>query len=1146
MPFGDGLSSPNPLWYKDAIIYEAPVKSYFDSVGDGCGDFRGLTSKLDYLQDLGITALWILPFYPSPLKDDGYDIADYTSVHPQYGSLDDFKEFLQEAHKRGIRVITELVINHTSDQHPWFQRARRAPKGSRERDFYVWSDTPEKFKNVGIIFRDFETSNWAYDPVAKAYYWHRFYSHQPDLNYDNPAVWEAIFPIVDFWFELGVDGMRLDAIPYLYEREGTSCEGLPETHAFLKALRKHVDQKFRDKMFLAEANQWPEDAVAYFGHGDECHTAFHFPLMPRMFMAIRIEDRFPILDILEQTPAIPESCQWCLFLRNHDELTLEMVTDEERDYMYRAYAADTQARINLGIRRRLAPLLGNNRRRMELMNGLLFSLPGTPVLYYGDEIGMGDNIYLGDRNAVRTPMQWSSDRNAGFSRANPQKLYLPVIIDPEYHYEAVNVEAQQNNPNSLLWWMKRLIDLRKRYKAFGRGSIEFLTPDNPKILAYIRRYEDETILVVANLSRFTQFTELNLEKYQGLVPLELFGRVEFPLIGKSLYPIMLGPHGFNWFALQPQRPAVLGLTRMPTEFPELTVRGQWSRVLKGTGKSALEAILPEFLTHRRWFGGKNRSIREVEIKEVVPIRIEDEVQASDAGATADSSVYLTLLDVQYLESDPEWYVLPLTAASGAEGERVLKELPHAVLAKLKGEGMAVLYDALWHPGFCSTVLSTMARGQTFSGQEGRIVGTGEEILTREVGDTCLVPTVSKAEQSNAIIVFGDRYVFKMFRRVECGVNPELELGRFLSMRQKFPNCPEVLGHLEYVRRKTPPLTLGVVHRYVPHQGTGWDYTLDTLSQFLEQILTYEAGGEVSAEVKGSLMDLAEQETPAEVVKLIGPYLESVRVLGRRTAEMHAALAADSVDPAFSPQPFTASYQRSIYQSMRSSANQVFQALNKRVKNLPEVPRQLARQVLAVQNEISLRFQAVVKTPLTGQRLRIHGDYHLGQVLFTGKDFVLIDFEGEAHRSLTDRQIKRSVLRDVAGMIRSFHYALYTTLLGRNTELETNQPNIRPEDFDRLESWGRYWNRWVSATFLRSYRQASGPAAYLPNTDGEFKILLEAFLLLRAVQDLENELGHRPDWIAVPLLGILDILNLPPMATTGEGSIASTREAASRT
>ena len=612
----------DPLWYKDAIIYELHPRAFFDSNGDGIGDFEGLAQKLDYLQDLGVTAIWLLPFYPSPLKDDGYDISDYTDVHPSYGTLNDFREFLREAHARGLRVITELIVNHTSDQHPWFQRARRAKAGSRWRNFYVWSDTPEKYKDARIIFKDFEPSNWSWDPVAKAYYWHRFYAHQPDLNYDNPEVRRAILHVVDFWLNMGIDGLRLDAVPYLYEREGTNCENLAETHAFLKELRRHVDRKFKNRMLLAEANQWPEDAVAYLGDGDECHMAFHFPSMPRLFMAIRMESRFPIIDILTQTPAIPDTCQWALFLRNHDELTLEMVTDEERDYMYRVYAHDPHARINLGIRRRLAPLLGNDRRRIELMNALLFSLPGTPVIYYGDELRMGDNFYLGDRNGVRTPMQWSADRNAGFSRANPQRLYLPIIIDPEYHYEAVNVEAQQNNPHSLLWWMKRLIALRKRFKAFGRGTLEFLHPDNHKVLAFVRRYQDECVLVLANLSRFVQGVELDLAPYKGLVPVEIFGRTEFPVVGEAPYFVTMGPHAFYWFALEPQRLPAIALTPQEVRLPMLQITGALENLFMGESKVALEAILPTYLKERRWFGGKARKMKSVQLLEAIPVHFE--------------------------------------------------------------------------------------------------------------------------------------------------------------------------------------------------------------------------------------------------------------------------------------------------------------------------------------------------------------------------------------------------------------------------------------------------------------------------------------------------------------------------------------------
>ncbi|MGE3821052.1 MAG: putative maltokinase, partial [Isosphaeraceae bacterium] len=790
------------------------------------------------------------------------------------------------------------------------------------------------------------------------------------------------------------------------------------------------------------------------------------------------------------------------------------VTDEERDYMYRAYAADTQARINLGIRRRLAPLLENNRRRIELMNGLLFSLPGTPVIYYGDEIGMGDNIYLGDRNGVRTPMQWNGDRNAGFSRVNPQKLYLPVIIDPEYHYEAVNVEAQQNNLNSLLWWMKRVIDLRKRFKAFGRGTIEFLLPENPKILAFIRRYEDETILVIANLSRFTQHAELNLEAFQGQVPLELFGRVEFPVIGTNAYPVMLGPHAFNWFAIQPQRPAVLGLTNMPTEFPEIAFRGGLEKLLKGKSKEALNAILPNFLTQRRWFGGKNRKIRDVEIKEIVPVTV------------GESTVYMTGLSVQYFETDSEVYVLPLSVAFGAEADRVLRELPHAVLACHGGAEPVVVYDAMWNPDFSSTLLSAMARGEKYQGAEGTLAAVGLATLAEEVGDEILAPTLSKAEQSNTSIVFGDRYILKVFRRVEPGVNPDLEIGRFLSERQRFPHSPQVLGFLEYRRRKAEPMSLAILLRFVPNQGTGWQNALDAIGQFMERVISSEGGEHTLPEQVASVGDNLQRDVPSLAAEAIGPYLESVRILGRRTAEMHMALVADPLDPAFSPEPLSTSYQRSIYQSMRAEASRVFQTLAKRIKKLPEAQQDLASRVLNAQSDVLARFQAVTSTKLTGERFRIHGDYHLGQVLFTGKDFVIIDFEGEPLRTVTDRRIKRSALRDVAGMVRSFHYAAYTTLLGRGEDNTGGQWVVRSEDFAQAEAWGRFWYGWVASTFVRSYRETAGDAAFLPRTDAEFKILFEAFVLSKAVYELGYELGHRPDWVSVPLLGILDILRSP--------------------
>jgi len=626
------------LWYKDALVYELHVKSFFDSNGDGIGDFEGLIRKLDYLQELGVTALWLLPFYPSPLLDDGYDISDYFHINPDYGTMADFRRLLREAHKRRIRVITELVINHTSSQHKWFQRSRQSPPGSLWRDFYVWSDTTDKYKDARIIFTDFETSNWAWDPVARAYYWHRFYSHQPDLNYDNPRVRRMMLRVVDYWFNLGVDGMRLDAVPYLYERDGTNCENLPETHAFLKELRAHVDKKFKDRMLLAEANQWPEDAAAYFGSGDECHMAFHFPIMPRLFMAVRMEDRFPIIDILEQSLNIPPTCQWAMFLRNHDELTLEMVTDQERDYMYKAYAQDPRARINVGIRRRLAPLLGNNRRLIELMKGLLFSLPGTPILYYGDEIGMGDNYHLGDRDGVRTPMQWTADMNAGFSTANPQQLFLPVIIDPEYHFTTVNVENQLRNLSSFLWFMRQLIAQRKSVQALGRGSLQFLASDNSKVLTFLRTYGGQNILVIANLSRQSQAVHIQMPSQAGFHVRDMFSGNEFPRVTEAPYIVTLTPYAFYWFILEPPVPPAHQELAHPVEVQsDLT----WEELPGSGAASQLLPALGQYVRRARWFGGKGRDVREVRIADTLAL------------PTPTRPLFLLLLEVTYTDAPRE-------------------------------------------------------------------------------------------------------------------------------------------------------------------------------------------------------------------------------------------------------------------------------------------------------------------------------------------------------------------------------------------------------------------------------------------------------------------------------------------------------------
>jgi maltose alpha-D-glucosyltransferase / alpha-amylase len=1102
----------DPLWYKDAVIYELHPRAFFDSDSDGIGDFQGLAQKLDYLQDLGVTAVWLLPFYPSPLKDDGYDISDYTDVHPSYGTLSDFKEFLREAHARGLRVITELIVNHTSDQHPWFQRARRAKAGSRWRDFYVWSDTPEKYKDARIIFKDFEPSNWTWDPVAKAYYWHRFYAHQPDLNYDNPAVRRAILHVVDFWLNMGIDGLRLDAVPYLYEREGTNCENLPETHAFLKDLRRYVDRKFKNRMLLAEANQWPEDAVAYLGEGDECHMAFHFPSMPRLFMAIRMESRFPIIDILNQTPAIPENAQWALFLRNHDELTLEMVTDEERDYMYRVYAHDPHARINLGIRRRLAPLLGNDRRRIELMNALLFALPGTPVIYYGDELRMGDNFYLGDRNGVRTPMQWSADRNAGFSRANPQRLYLPIIIDPEYHYEAVNVEAQQGNPHSLLWWMKRLIALRKRFKAFGRGTLEFLHPDNHKVLAFVRRYQHECVLVLANLSRFVQGVELDLSPFKGLVPVEIFGRNEFPVVGEAPYFVTLGPHAFYWFALEPQRVPAVSLAPQEVRLPMLQTAGALENLFLGESKVALEAILPTYLNERRWFGGKARKTKAVQLLEAIPVPLEP------------TEAYITLLQVDYPEGDPDLYMLPLTAAFGKKAVRMRESFPNPLLANLQvtGKGsdpadVGILYDALYEKDFSALLLDLIVRHRRLRGVNGSIRASSTHALRRLQSDpsTPLEPTVMKAEQSNTSVVYGGQLILKMFRRSEEGVNPDLEIGRFLTETAEFANVPPVVGALEYHRKGEASMTLGILQQFVPNVGDAWSYTIDSLSHYFERALAHpEAQG--PGLPQPLVFDLLNDEFPMLARELIASYLESARLLGQRTAELHQALASSADDPNFAPEPFSMLYQRSVYQSMQSQLSQVFPWLRARLKQLADGTREEAQRVLDLEPEIRRRYRSLLQRKLNTMRIRVHGDYHLGQVLYTGRDFVIIDFEGEPARPLSERRIKRSPLRDVAGMLRSFHYASYAALFG-------HVPGVRPEDFAALESWAHFWYTWVGVAFLKAYLATAKDEPFLPKDPIELQILLDAYLLEKAVYELGYEVNNRPDWLKVPLRGLSELL-----------------------
>ena len=1107
----DGLV-PEPFWYKSGVIYELHVRAFHDSDENGVGDFRGLTQKLDYLKDLGVTALWLLPFYPSPLKDDGYDIADYYDVHSMYGTLSDFKLFLREAHRRNLRVITELVLNHTSDQHPWFQRARRAKPGSRWRNFYVWSTTPDKWKDTRIIFKDVEFSNWTWDHVAGAYYWHRFFSHQPDLNYDNPEVHEEMLNVLDFWLDLGVDGVRLDAVPYLYEREGTSCENLPETHAFLKKLRTHVEGRYADRMLLAEANQWPEDAVAYLGQGrgDECHMAFHFPLMPRLFMALRMEDRTPIVDILEQTPAIPETSQWALFLRNHDELTLEMVTDEERDYMYRMYAHVHQARLNLGIRRRLAPLLGNDRKRIELLNALLMSLPGTPVLYYGDEIAMGENIYLGDRNGVRTPMQWSSDKNAGFSRANPQRLYLPIIYDPEYHYEAVNVEAQLHNPHALLWWMRRLLALRKRWRAFGEGKCEFLQPDNRRILAYLLRHEKETLLVVANLSRFVQPVELDLTIFKGCVPVELFGRMGFPPITEKPCFLTLSPHAFFWFSLEPQLAPVTAIPgAAPAKARAITVAEDWTAVFIERGKAQLEALLPDWLHSQRWFGGKAKTIKVTTIRQTIPVPC-----ASDTASIA-------LVQVEYVQGDFDLYSLPLAFAQGERADALRKEAPRFVICDVTVQSTGqtgVLYDAVGSREFGKSLLEFISGRRRIKAGGGELEASRTAVFRRILGDAALPElAIGKAEQSNSSLVYGDKFILKLFRRLDVGINPDLEISRFLTAHD-FPHAQQLAGDLEFHTAADEQMSLAILTGFIPNARDAWEYTLDALGRYYDRVVTFVAEGQAAPVGAVPFASLIRQDLPPDISGMVGTYLDSARVLGERTAAMHLALASESEDKAFAPEPFTSHYVRGVFQSMRSLTTQNFRLLRKQLKMLPAEIAALAQRVLDLEPEIINCYRRLYERRITARRIRCHGDFHLGQVLYTGKDFVIIDFEGEPAMPLSERRIKRSSLRDVAGMVRSFHYGAWAGL-----HQHVQRGSLEHENLAKFEPWVRLWYQAVSSAYLRAYLKAMGSSQVLPQSDDELLVMLSAYLINKAVYEIGYELNNRPAWLSIPLQGILQLL-----------------------
>jgi maltose alpha-D-glucosyltransferase/alpha-amylase len=1101
----------DPLWYKDAVIYEAHVRAFFDSNNDGIGDFPGLTSKLDYLQALGINVLWLLPFYPSPLRDDGYDIADYEGVHPSYGTIQDFERLMEEAHRRGIRVITELVINHTSDQHPWFQRARRAPAGSPERDFYVWSETNQKYQGVRIIFTDTETSNWSWDDTAKAYYWHRFFHHQPDLNFDNPQVIEAVLNVMRFWLDRGVDGLRLDAVPYLIEREGTICENLEETHAVLRLIRRALDEGYPDRMLIAEANQWPADVRPYFGEGDQCHMAFHFPLMPRIFMALRQEDRHPITEILRQTPEIPDNCQWGLFLRNHDELTLEMVTDEERDYMYQSYAADPQMRINVGIRRRLAPLMENSRRRIELMNSLLFSLPGTPVIYYGDEIGMGDNIYLGDRNGVRTPMQWTGDRNAGFSRADPARLFAPPVMDAVSGYQSINVEAQERLPFSLLNWMRRMIALRKQFKVFGRGTIEFLPAANRKVLPYVRAYDGELVLCVANLSRSVQPIELDLSRFKGMTPTEMLGLTEFPRIGELPYFLTLGPYAFYWFRLQ-QTPAPITARLAPglqaaaaTEsLPAFFMGVAWDTLLDGNVRTLIEreALVP-FLQRQRWFGGKARVVRAARIVDWGLLR------------RGHQPLFLTVVEVEYADGPRERYFVPLAIETAAQADAVSQSSPQAVLARVTGARKGLVVEASVDETFGAALLDAIDRGSEIRTRRGivRIRQTPAYASLRGSG----LPAARRmpTEQSNTSIAFGYRLIAKLFRKIEEGPNPEVEIGEQLTTRTAFARAPRVAASVTYEQTAESPGHVVVLQEFVPSQADGWSQALGELRRYFDAV---DGVGRLDPEwlAASSGLDLLEAPVPGGVCDLAGAYIDSAHVLGRRTAELHLALAQDSSTEAFAPQPFTRADVEVIAATATADARRDIELLARNVGGLaPEIVAPARALIARLEDVLAHLETARDRLDLTTAAIRIHGDYHLGQVLWSEGDYYILDFEGEPARPLQARRHKQSPLKDVAGMVRSFSYAAYAALFAHAAN--------RSEDIERLEPWARVWQLWTSASFLKGYFTTAAGAIFLPTDPVQRASLLDLFLLDKALYELHYELNSRPEWVRIPIRGILGLL-----------------------
>ncbi len=1084
------MLTDDPLWFKDVVIYQLHVKSFFDANDDGVGDFLGLTQKLDYLQDLGINAIWLMPFYASPLRDDGYDIASYRNLHPSYGTMRQFRHFVREAHERGLRVITELVINHTSDQHPWFQRARRAKPGSKFRDWYVWSDNDQKYKGTRIIFTDTESSNWSWDSVAKSYYWHRFFAHQPDLNFDNPQVVRAVVSAMHFWIDAGVDGMRLDAIPYLCEREGTSNENLPETHAVLKRLRAALDGQHKNRMFLAEANQWPEDVQQYFGDGDECHMAYHFPLMPRMYMAIAQEDRHPITDIMRQTPEIPANCQWAVFLRNHDELTLEMVTDSERDYLWNTYAADRQARINLGIRRRLAPLMENDRRKIELMNSLLLSMPGTPIVYYGDEIGMGDNIFLGDRNGVRTPMQWTPDRNGGFSRTDPARLYLPPLMDPAYGYQAVNVEVQSRNSSSLLNWMKRLISARQAHQAFGRGTLTFLYPANRRILAYVREFGSEAILCVANLSRSAQVLELDLTAYKGRIPIELLGRVNFPPIGEAFYRLTMQGHSFLWFQLATAPDVEVGAAPPIDTLPEyvtLVMTDGIGSLLAGRGKTLFEReVVRQYLPLRRWYGGKDATLDTTTMLSVAPFP-----------PTAPHSL-MTVIEARFVgDVSPQRYFLPLIV-DWREIHALPPQLQTLTVAKVrKGAREGTLYEAAAGDIFALDLVDHVRRNLSLDLTDGSLRFAPTAAFAEKPAPEAPTVRLLGGEQSNSSILLEDYLVIKLYRRLSSGTHPEIEMGRFLTDVAGFPNTPPLLGTVEFLDAKGVPTALACLHGFIRNQGDGWTFSLSYLERFLDEHV------------------LLPVEELAQRLDLHAVYVTQARQLGLRTAELHRALCRADADKAFAPEPLTSAYLRSYLRKVRQQGAAALKTLADRQQQLPPELVERVAPLLTRRNETLARVGQALPARIDAARCRIHGDYHLGQVLVAQNDFYVLDFEGEPNRSLEERREKQIALKDVAGMVRSFDYCAWTAV----EKVATNHPDRR----DALAALALGWRDAAVSAFLDSYRAAIAGCPAYPSDESAAKVLLELAIMEKLFYEIGYELANRPAWLRIPLASAAHLL-----------------------